>query len=200
MAARRKHDNLREACIQEALAIIETDGVEALSLREIARRLGVSHQAPYKHFPSRDHVLAEIVSRAYQSFAVHLDARARDDDPMRDLQAMGEAYFAYAMTHPLQYRLMFGTPLPDPTQHPAMLTNARHAFALLTDAVVRVHAQRGTPPQDADMDAMFIWSTVHGMATILNSHAILTLGFAPETHQSMVQHAMYRMQAALTRE
>ncbi|MCG8692745.1 MAG: TetR/AcrR family transcriptional regulator, partial [Minwuiales bacterium] len=65
--------DLREACVREALAIIDTSGVEELSLREVARRLGVSHQAPYRHFPSRDHILAEIVTRAFESFARYLD-------------------------------------------------------------------------------------------------------------------------------
>ena len=55
--------NLREACIAEAFRIIEDAGLEALSLREVARRLGVSHQAPYKHFPSRDHIVAEILAQ-----------------------------------------------------------------------------------------------------------------------------------------
>lgn len=57
--------DLREACVREALAIITSAGVEKLSLREVARRLGVSHQSPYRHFESRDHVLAEIVRRAF---------------------------------------------------------------------------------------------------------------------------------------
>ena len=56
---------MREACVEEALAIVGEAGLEALSLREVARRLHVSHQAPYKHFPSRDHILAEVVGRAF---------------------------------------------------------------------------------------------------------------------------------------
>jgi len=74
---RAKTRNLRESCVLEAMAIIGETGIEELSLREVARRLGVSHQALYKHFPSRDHLLAEIVSRAFAAFAQHLDARRR---------------------------------------------------------------------------------------------------------------------------
>ncbi len=111
--ARKSHPTLdvREACIDEALVIIEAEGIEALSLREVARRLGVSHQAPYKHYPSRDHLLAEVVRRAFAAFADHLDARPRKADPFADLHAMGQAYLDYALRHPLQYRLIFGTPL-----------------------------------------------------------------------------------------
>ncbi|MBV9750100.1 MAG: helix-turn-helix transcriptional regulator, partial [Acetobacteraceae bacterium] len=150
--------------MREALAIIEEAGVEALSLRDVARRLGVSHQAPYKHFPSRDHLLAEIVARAFAAFARHLDARPRSDDPHHDLAAMGEAYLRYATEHPLQYRLMFGTPLPDPNQHPEMMRSAQHAFSLLRDRLARMDGGR-EPKRAADaaeLDALFVWSTMHG--------------------------------------
>ena len=78
----------------------------------------MSHQAPYKHFPSRDHVLAALVSRSYAAFAQHLENRPRRGDPEQDLGAMVQALLEYAFEHPLQYRLMFGTPLLDPEQHP----------------------------------------------------------------------------------
>jgi AcrR family transcriptional regulator len=97
----------------------------------VARRLGVSHQAPYKHYPSRDHLLAEVVRRAFAAFADHLDARPREADAFADLHAMGRAYLDFALRHPLHYRLIFGTPLPDAEAHPEMMSRGRHAFALL---------------------------------------------------------------------
>jgi AcrR family transcriptional regulator len=140
-AATKPHD-LREACVQEALAIIDQSGLEALSLREVARRLGVSHQAPYRHYPSRDHLLAELVRRAFAAFAAHLDARPRHTDPAADLAAMGHAYLDYAARHPLQYRLIFGTPLPPAQDHPGMMDKGRYAFGLLEAAVVALDAAR----------------------------------------------------------
>ena len=149
-----------------ARAIIAEHGVEGLSLREVARRLGVSHQAPYKHYPSRDHLLAEVIARAYAAFAAHLDARPHHDDPHADLHAMGEAYLSYALSHPLEYRLMFGTPLPDPAAHPDMMRQSRHAFALLRDAIARLdrpEAGHAAP----ELDAMYVWATVHGLASLI---------------------------------
>ncbi len=75
---------VREACLEEALAIIEEDGVESLSLREVSRRLGVSHQAPYRHFTNRDDLLAELLTRCFEVFAAHLEARPRSDHPGDD--------------------------------------------------------------------------------------------------------------------
>jgi AcrR family transcriptional regulator len=66
---------LRDACIVAAREAIAEHGIEQLSLRDVARRLGVSHQAPYKHYPSRDHLLAEVMRRCFEGFAA-LSTRA----------------------------------------------------------------------------------------------------------------------------
>lgn len=188
--------DLREACLQEALAIIETTGIESLSLREVARRLGVSHQAPYKHFPSRDHILAEIVSRAFTAFAHYLDERAGSADPHTDLESMGRAYLSYAQAHPLQYRLMFGTPLPDPAQHPAMMQNAQHAFALLRDCIGRLQPAT-RPPHEIERDALFVWATMHGIASILQTHALETLALSDDVLKTMTDHSLLRIGTGL---
>ena len=200
MAARKsKIEDLREACLREALAIIEASGLEGLSLREVSRRLGVSHQAPYKHFRSRDHILAEIVSRAFASFAQYLEDRPRTGDPDADLGEMGQAYFRYALAHPLQYRLMFGTPLPDPEQHPDMMQQAQHAFSLLRDAIAQLPLQSGEPrpPARVDFDALFVWSTIHGLSSILESHAVETLDLSQATLDEAIPQTLMRIGFAL---
>ena len=178
----KRNKDLREACLAEALAIIASDGVEKLSLREVARRLGVSHQAPYKHFPSRDHILAAIVARAFADFAQNLDSGGQSGDPDQDMARMARSYLAYATTHPLEYRLMFGTPLPDAQDHPDMMREAKHAFRLLCDGLKRKAELKGHQPQDDAiiLDALFIWSGLHGLASISGSSAVATLGLAPE--------------------
>jgi AcrR family transcriptional regulator len=193
MTQKHQHEDLREACLLEAMAIIESAGIEGLSLREVSRRLGVSHQAPYKHFASRDHILAEIVSRTFQEFARHLDNRPRSEAPHADLEAMGYSYLTYALENPLQYRLLFGTPLPDPEQHPAMMASAQHAFALLRDCIARMALP--TPPE---LDALFVWSTMHGFASMLQTEAFNTLALPPDIIQNAVRHAMARVDSALS--
>lgn len=170
--------NLREACVEEAFAIIGETGVEGLSIREVARRLGVSHQAPYKHFPSSQHLLAEIIRRTYVQFAAHLRHRPLTGHPAADMHSLGEAYFAFAMQHPLHYRLMFGTPLEDPSAHPETMRAAQEAFGVLLQAIA---ALRGRSPDwvttaEDRLDALFVWSAVHGLATILHSNALSRTG------------------------
>jgi AcrR family transcriptional regulator len=187
--------DLREACLDEAMAIIERSGVEELSLREVARRLGVSHQAPYKHFDSRDHILAELVSRAYASFAEHLERRPRTGDPDQDLGAMGVAYLEYAFQHPLQYRLMFSTPLPDPERYPEMMANARHAFGLLQEGIEALHTARSGagPHLRTDHDALSIWFTLHGMVGIMHSRVADTLDLPKEAMEQIVPEMLQRV-------
>jgi AcrR family transcriptional regulator len=190
----RRHADLREACLTEALAIIDSAGIEQLSLREVARRLHVSHQAPYRHFPSRDHLLAEIVARAFEVFAQHLDAHPHGPDPDADLGNMGKAYLAFALSHPLQYRLMFGTPLPSGEDHPEMMRKAKHAFALLTDALQKAAVKHGKhwTEEGILLDALYIWSGLHGLAGILASSATATLGLPQSVIDASVGHLLHR--------
>lgn len=195
----QKPSDLREACIAEALAIIEDAGVEGLSIREVARRLGVSHQAPYKHFPSSEHLLAELVRRTYVTFAEHLETRPRGGTPGDDMHCMGQAYFQFAMDHPLKYRLLFGTPLPDPTQHPAMMEEARKAFTVLLAGVAQMRGGVPLGSREIHLDALFVWSVVHGMATILQTAALHQLGLDEATLRGAMPHALESIGRALTR-
>lgn len=192
-----KERHLAEACVAEAMAIIGDSGLEALSLREVARRLGVSHQAPYKHYPSRDHLIAELVRRAFLDFAEYLDARPVAGDAATDLAGMGAAYLQYASEHPLHYRLMFGTPLPDPADHPAMMDAARHAFTLLRGCLHRMRPGAGTAA--VDRDALFVWSCMHGTASIMQTPVIATLGLQPAVLDGAAAHNMRRIGDVLER-
>jgi AcrR family transcriptional regulator len=189
----KKSSDLREACVAEAMAIIGEAGVEGLSIREVARRLGVSHQAPYKHFPSSDHLLAEIVRRTYSMFSRHLETRpANSTDEMRD---MGVAYYRFAMEHPLHYRLLFGTPLPDPTIHKEMMQEARYAFTVLLDAISKKRGVAVTSSEN-QLDALFIWSTLHGLSTIVQTAALEQLGLSPQLLEQALPHTLQRIGAA----
>ena len=196
-ASNSKVGDLREACVREALEIIAKEGIDSLSLRDVARRLGVSHQAPYKHFPSRDHILAEVVGRAYASFAAHIEKRPRSEDPYEDLGNLGRCYMEYARKHPLHYQLMFGTPLPDPAEHPEMLDKADHALDCLREAIARLPGR--APGADVELDALYVWSTVHGLASLLQKRAAHQLGIGKATIADVTAHTLRRIGAALGR-
>ncbi len=192
----KKPIDLGEACVAEAMLIIQDSGIEGLSLREVARRLGVSHQAPYRHYPSRDHLLAEIVDRCFRGFDAFLAEVRATDDPRADLRALGLRYLEYARTHPLEYRLMFGARLPDPTLHPKMMEKGCGAFDQLRAFLARMlDAPVDTPA--VTLDAMFVWSTIHGLATILETEAMAGLGIDASLQQAVSTHVLQSIDRAL---
>ncbi len=196
---REKPDNLKDAIIEEAFAVIEEKGVENLSFRDIARRLGVTHQAPYKHFPSRNHILAAVIARCFKSFSDHLDARPKAETAAEDLHNMGLAYLDFARTHPVKYRLMFNTPLPQPDQHQEMMRQSHHAFSLLTDRLS--HMDLHNLPCEVETpekhDAIFIWSALHGLASLMQSDVMGTLEMSEDERRIATERLFQRLSLAL---
>lgn len=184
---------LRDACIVAAQEVIAERGIENLSLREVSRRLGVSHQAPYKHYPSRDHLLAEVMRRCFQRFAQYLDTRTHFDDPERDLRSLGQQYLAYAQQHPLEYRLMFSTTWPQLAEHVDFAVDATHAFDVLRGVLRRIHGQSEVVRDLVELDAIYIWSTMHGLAGVMNGQYIDSLHLKARINKRAVQHAMDRL-------
>lgn len=189
---------LKDACLQAARESIAEHGVERLSLREVARRLGVSHQAPYRHFPSRDHLLAEVIRQCFQDFARFLDTRDKQPSPDQDLNCLGTRYLQFAMERPLEYRLMFGTPWPEPAEEVGLVRDALHAFNILRSDLQAMHGEGAEVQAQVDLDAMMIWSSMHGLASILQSSAVRHLDLAPGVPPQVPAYIMARMRSLLT--
>jgi AcrR family transcriptional regulator len=188
--------DLKEACIQAAREVIAEQGVEGLSMRDVARKLGISHQAPYRHFSSRDHLLAEIMRRCFEDFANFLDLSSKANEA-DELRGMGEGYLAYAAEKPLEYRLMFGTPWPEPAAHPELVQHATHAFDLLRQNLLKRHGQHAGAKQQAELEAMFIWSVLHGLASIEQSNVMQHLVMSDGVQKHAKDFTMGMIQAAL---
>jgi len=182
--------NLKEACIHAARAVIAEQGVEGLSMRDVARKLAISHQAPYRHFPSRNHLLAEIMRRCFEDFADFLDTTSKAQ-PADELGAMSQAYMQYADHKPLEYRLMFGTPWPEPADHPDLVKHAVHAFDLLRNNLLIRNAGHPDAKKRSEFQALFIWSSLHGLASIKHAnvmqHLVLSNGVQNQAQDFMLE-------------
>lgn len=184
---------LRDACIVAAQEIIGERGIENLSLREVSRKLGVSHQAPYKHYPSRDHLLAEVMRRCFERFAAHLDARPHFDDPEQDLESLGLQYLSFAQANSLEYRLMFSTTWPESAEQLELVRDATHAFDVLRGVLKRMHGEGADRRELVELDALYIWSTMHGLAGVMNGQCIDKLDLKAKVIKQAVGHAMHRL-------
>jgi len=199
--------DLKQACVQAAHEVIAEKGIDQLSLRDVARKLGVSHQAPYRHFASKTHLLAAVIARCFRDFAGFLDQRQHQADPLDDLAAMGAQYVSYAMQHPLEYQLMFGSGWPgccppgeaeaQLNADPELIRDALHAFNLLREALGRLHGNTKAAKEKRDLDALFVWSTMHGLVSIVQCNAMQDLQLPAKLQAKVPQHVFAMIRAAL---
>jgi AcrR family transcriptional regulator len=162
------HGDLRAALLAAAEAMLERDGIQALTLRATARAAGVSHAAPAHHFGDLTGLLSELAAVGYRHFATDL-TRAMEtagDDARARMRAMGHAYVQFARTYPGMFMLMFRSECLDVTR-PALREASDAAGRALRDAIV-ARAGGGTmPPAQIVAEAAAAWSLVHGFAVLL---------------------------------
>lgn len=150
------HGDLRRAVLAAALDVIRTDGPSALSLRDLARRAGVSHAAPAHHFKDRCGLLTAIAAEGYGLLA---DTLA--DAP--DLRERGVHYVRFAVEHPAHFQVMFQPELHRPDDPELLAARAR------ADGELRAGVADLSPHEDASLMGMAAWSLAHGFATLLLS-------------------------------
>ena len=162
------HGNLRQALIDAALELIEEQGVSALTLREVARRVGVTHAAPQRHFADRAALVAAVAEQGFRGLGAHVAAvRASARTPAQRLRAIGVAYVEYALAHPAHLRVMFSPEVADKSRHPELAAAAQAVHAGLVDQIGDAQRHGSIAPGDPDELSFAAWSMVHGCAVLL---------------------------------
>lgn len=169
--------DVRRAVLDGALDIISTDGAEAVSMREVARRAGVSHQAPYHYFGDRAGIFAAISEEGFRSFT---------NEFRKALELPGDvaanclrAYVSFAMNHRGHYRVMFRSDICGIHTHEDTMTAADGAFLALLDLADAVTPERD--PADAMALPIALWAQAHGLATLIIDSPLLNK-LPPETN------------------
>jgi AcrR family transcriptional regulator len=195
-ATRYHHGDLRRALIDTALAMVTEEAAWNFTLREVARRAGVSHAAPYNHFEDKSALLAEVAALGFQSLRQTLEAAARAQ-PRSARQAfagIAAAYVRFGVEHPAHYRLMFGAELAEQARYPALQAASDATFAVLTGVLERGQAS-GQVRRGAVRDqALAAWSLVHGLTTLLIDQRVSFLGVSPsdaERHARQAAMALF---------
>ncbi len=172
---RYHHGDLRNALLEASLALVAKHGVEAFSLREAARAVGVSPAAAYRHFEDKDALLAALARDAFDRLA-HLMERAISRVPgepgtpghaVAAFFGVGLAYVEFAVQHPSQFRVMFGPWCPHEQIVAAGVHGQREPYTILVDsldALVASGAVRAEARAGAEIAA---WSMVHGLASLI---------------------------------
>jgi len=171
-----ERQQLRTLIIDAARELFVSRGVEAVTMREIAKRIGYSATSIYLHFADKDAVLRAVCDADFLALATSLKNIMRIADPVMRMQALGQGYAAFALTHPNHYRLMFmDASVPhDPADSSLQKNSAEQdAYFQLKTVVSDVHAAGyfRAELQDVDLIAQTIWAGVHGVCSLQISMA-----------------------------
>jgi AcrR family transcriptional regulator len=162
------HGNLRAELLNTAIEQLRTSGAEELSLRALARAIGVSQTAPYRHFADKGELLAAMATRGYQDllWALQRAGEPSPDCPREQLIAFAHAYVTYAAANPQLFKLMFGPAVQPADKYPELREASRETF-LLVQHILRRGIELGLfHDQDIVYLANAAWAGIHGLATL----------------------------------
>jgi AcrR family transcriptional regulator len=166
MLSEQELEQMRQRLAQAALELYAEQGYEAVSLRELAQRLGISHTLPYRYFDNKEALFAQVRTGCF----LRIRAMLEEQDPRhlgapQRLLALGNATVDWVKAHAAEYRLMFSMQQPPLEQYPELLRARREAFGYLVE-VVRDGVRQGTM-QGEPLTVMHIaWVSVHGLLTL----------------------------------
>lgn len=191
------HGDLRRTLLDASLALIEEQGLDALSLREVARRAGVTHAAPYHHFADKRAVMAAIVGEGFTLLRDEMQ-RARDEADERadaQLAAIGKGYVSFALRHPAHFRVMFRPELCGPGYESKA---GQDAWQLLEDGVAATERAGLAPAGEHEALVLLSWAVAHGFAALWldGSLAAGAAGRKPQAIAERVFGLLGRLSAA----
>jgi AcrR family transcriptional regulator len=164
---RYHHGDLKPALVAAARSLLDEHGPEGLTLRQAARRVGVSQAAPYRHFRSKDALLAEVTRQGFLELrATVLAARRRRSNALDLTRAQSVAYVRFAVDNPALYRLMFGSAVRR-DEHPALAEATLSAFALIEETMAAGQETGVFAPRGLRDAARTVLSCVHGLCQLL---------------------------------
>src|SRR5215212_8979532 len=178
-AKRYHHGDLKNALIEAGVEILSKVGIEGLSLRKVAQRAGVSHSAPYSHFPDKQSLIAAISTEGFKRLYNDLDAAVslHQGDPKQQLQEGAWAYVQFAMDNPDTFKIMFSGVLEKEKEYPAFVEISSKTFGRVVD-VARLCQDAGLlRSAPAEIAAVAVWGQIHGIISLMLegqiSHTVL---------------------------
>ncbi len=161
-------ESTRDALIAAALERVRKFGATHFSLREVARDAGLSCMAPYRHFKSKEDLIAAIAEVGHLRLCeVFQQVERHVLDPAERFRAMGVGYVNFAKKNPELYKFMFGSSMPNPKDYPTLERACDECFGYLERAIAYCQHHGYMKNKPIDAFAMLVWSTIHGFSMLL---------------------------------
>ena len=168
------HGHLRDSLLDAAETLLARHGAHGVTMRDAARLAGVSHAAPYHHFPSLDDLLAAVAERGFVQLGDAVAQVMAAGDARQRLLGVAQTYVACASAHPARFRLMFGPLLATKDDRPALKAAAERAFGFVLSAASAKDAEHSASL------ALAGWSLAHGLSHLLIDGALGKLSPGPK--------------------
>jgi AcrR family transcriptional regulator len=186
-------DSTRDRLIDAATQLLDEGGPAAVTLREVGRLAGFSHNAPYKHFAGKEDLLAAIAARELARQDRRPPSGRAGDSPGQVLRAMMHGYVRWAMRNPARFKLTFGSWSNDSDELAEAATTARSA---LVAAVTEAQASRDLPAGDPERVAALILAVAHGAVDLALSGHLSKSGKGHAHPQDLVDDLLDHLQHA----
>jgi AcrR family transcriptional regulator len=174
------HGDLKRALTEAALGLVSEKGPKGFTLREVARRAGVSAAAPYRHFADKADLLAAVATQGFVQFHETLHAVAAETPDLNARMVnMARAYVQWAVSHPDYYQAMFGAET-NKSVHPELLTAGARTFNTLLDAISQCQGADILPKGDPLEIAGPTWSLLHGISILSIGHDLSQVGIGDD--------------------
>jgi len=179
------HGDLHREILCAARELLEEKNIASLSLRAVAKRVGVSHTAPYRHFKDKESLLAGIAGIGFDKLTAQMTeaAELHPDDPGAQLKEAGHRYVQLALENPQCVQLMFGGILPCDDTYPELRESGDTAFNAVKVIIEKGQAQGVFKKGDVELMALTAWSSIHGLSLLFISGSLDNAVSAPvEVH------------------
>ena len=183
------HGDLKKALIETAIRMLKTLSPADISLREIARETGVSQAAPFRHFASKEDLLAAIMKEGFEIQSRYMSESAEKyrGDPLERYYQCGLCYLRMGLKHPQHFKLMFNSEIIPDEKYPELKRAASGTFVILRNMITEVQAAGVFGPGDPYHRALNCWSVVHGFTSLYAEGRLAWLGVTKENAEDAMR-------------
>ena len=186
------HGDLRAALLEHAGRILRTEGLEALTLRAVARAAGVSQTAPYRHFADRRALMGAIAADGFRELSRAMEEAMAEGGGRQGFKGIAFAYVRFARANPALYRVMFGPEVANTADLPELASTSRASLGFVQAGLEQLQAAGLVTQGDAAIMAIDLWAALHGLVSlILDGQAETVTADIDALVESMAQLVMF---------